>query len=122
MNLDEKFWYFVGLVLSSPVNVLGLFLLLVTCVILLLAQRDKKNKIDLQYLLVDPEVKNVTLAKFAGFGAFMASTWVLVALVVENHFDATYGLGYIAGWGAVKVSQDYFNQRAKEQDHGRASN
>lgn len=92
--------------IASPMDVLGLFLLGMTAWILWRAQRGP-GKIDLTYLLVDSAVGNVTLAKFTGFGAFLASTWVLVDLAVTQHWDSTYGIGYVAVWAGAKVATDW---------------
>lgn len=104
-------WYFVGLLVSSPINVLGLFLLLLVALILARAQG---KGLDLSYLLLDSQIGKVTLAKFTGFGAFTASTWIVVQQAVIGKLDAGMFTAYIAGWGAVKVAQDYFNSKAPE--------
>ena len=112
MNSTKEFvWYLIGLMVSSPMNVLGLFLLAITVFILARAQTDKKNKIDLQYLLVDSSTQKITLAKFSGFGAFMASTWVFVMLPVTGKFDAAFASAYMVTWGAVKVAQDVIQSK-----------
>ena len=107
MSNGQYFWYFVGLALSSPMNVLGSLLIIMLAVVLARAQASKTSKIDFSYLLVDSTVGNVTLAKFAGFGAFLASTWVFIDLAVVGHFDTTYAIAYVAGWGGFKVATDY---------------
>ena len=114
----EKFWYFVALAVSSPINVLGLFLLLLVTVILTYAQFNKKNKIDLVYLLIDPTLGKVTLAKFGGFGAFVASTWVFIELPVSGHFDAGYATMYTLTWAGVKVASDFAQTREIKRDNG----
>lgn len=106
MSNGEKFWYFVGLALSSPTNVLGLFLLGFITVFLTWAQFSRKSKIDLAYALIDPAVNKVTLAKFGAFVALATSTWVIVALTASNKFDATAFSVYLAAWAAVKVAAD----------------
>lgn len=98
---------------ASPMDVLGLVLLAVLALILWRAQRGP-GKVDLTYLLVDSAVGNVTLAKFAGFGAFLASTWVLVDLAVTGKWDSTYGIGYIAIWAGAKVATDYALMRGNQ--------
>jgi hypothetical protein len=106
MTNGEKFWYFVGLAVSSPTNVLGLFLLMFVTIFLTWAQFSKSSSIDLAYLLVDPTIGKVTLAKFGAFGAFVSSTWVIVALTANNKFDATAFTVYISAWALVKVAAD----------------
>ena len=91
---------------ASPMDVLGLVLLAVLAFILWKAQRGP-GKVDLTYLLVDSSVGNVTLAKFTGFGAFLASTWVFVDLAVTGRWDSTYGSWYIALWAGAKVATDF---------------
>lgn len=115
MSFGDYFWYFVGVALSSPMNVLGAFLLAILCWILARAQFDKANPIDLSYLLVDATVGNVTLAKFGGLGAFLASTWVFIDLPVTGHFDATFAGWYMGVWGGVKVATDFMLKR--DGDH-----
>ena len=105
MSNGDKFWYFVGLLVASPTNVLGLFLLLMVAAMLAWAQFGK-SKVDFTYLLVDPAAGQVTLAKFAGFGAFVTSTWVFVALTANGKFDGGYAWGYLLTWAGVKVASD----------------
>lgn len=107
MSDDYKFWYFVGYALSTPENVLGLFLLFMVTAVLAWSQFSNRSQIDLAYILVDPKLKKVTLAKFGGFGAFVASTWVLVALTARGHFDAGYASVYLITWAGVKVASDF---------------
>lgn len=96
-------------------NTLGCFLLVMFAVILVRAQFDEKNKIDLSYLLVDSTTGNVTLAKFTGLGAFLTSTWVLVDLAVSGHFDPSFAGWYMGVWGGVKVATDFMLNR--DPDH-----
>ena len=104
----QYFWYFVALALSSPMNVLGLSLLFLLGFILWSGQRDKSNpSFDLNYVMVDATVGKITLAKFGGFCALLASTWVFIDLPVTGHFDTSYAIAYIAGWGGFKVATDY---------------
>lgn len=103
----DHLWALVGMAVASPMDVLGLFLLAMLCWILARAQFDKNSKVDLTYLLVDSQVGNVTLAKFAGFGAFLASTWVFIDLAVTNHFDTGYAFVYVGSWAASKVATDF---------------
>jgi len=84
------------------------------------AQKDRRNPIDLAYLLVDPTVGKVTLAKFAGFGAFLASTWVFFFLPVSGHFDTGYAAAYIATWAAAKVATDFINKPNPPDTDGKA--
>ena len=111
----EFFWYFVGLALSSPMNVLGTLLIIMLAVVLARAQASK-NKIDLSYLLVDSTIGNVTLAKFAGFGAFLASTWVFIDLTVTGHFDSGYAFAYVGIWAGAKVGTDYLLGQRDHKD------
>ena len=104
---SQYFWYFVGLALSSPMNVLGTLLIVMLAVVLARAQANKTSKIDLSYVLVDSTIGNVTLAKFAGFGAFLASTWVFIDLTVTGHFDSGYAFAYVGIWAGAKVGTDY---------------
>lgn len=85
---------------------LGVVLLLGGAWILWHAQRDPDSPVDLSYLLVDSTIGKVTLAKFAGFGAFLASTWIFIFLPVTDHFDVGYASAYLLSWGAVKVAGD----------------
>ena len=112
MNNSEYFWYFVALAVSSPINVLGLFLLFTCVVILMQAQFNPKSKIDLTYTLFDAQAGNVTLAKLGGFVALLTSTWIIAQQAVTAKMDSTMFAAYIAGWGTVKVAQDYFNSKA----------
>lgn len=114
MSNSDKFWYFVGLMVSSPVNVLGLFLLLMTVVMLCWAQFGR-SKIDLAYLLVDSAVGNVTLAKFGGFGAFIASTWVFCGQFATGKFDGGYATTYLLTWAGVKVAADFAQGRESKK-------
>jgi hypothetical protein len=117
VNNSDKFWYFVALALSSPMNVLGLFLLMLLGWILWRGQHDKNNKaFDLNYVLVDTTVGTITLAKFGGFSALLASTWVLIDLTVTGHFDSPYAIAYIAGWGGFKVATDYMLRNDGHRD------
>lgn len=92
---------------------LGCVLLLLGVYIIWRAQRDPTNKIDIAYLLVDSQTGNVTLAKWCGLVALLASTWVFVYMAVSNRFDTTFAIAYLGTWGAVKVAQDYFNWQAQ---------
>ena len=105
MTFPDWFGYWFARLDLMPV--LGVFLLTMFCWILLQAQMNRRNKIDLSYLLVDSTINNVTLAKFGGLMALVASTWVFIYLPVSGHFDSAYAIGYIVGWGAVKVATDF---------------
>lgn len=108
MSNGEYFWYFVALALSSPMNVLGSFLLVLLGWILWRCQHDQANQaFDLNYLLVDSTTGKITLAKFGGFVALLASTWVLIDLTVTGHFDAGYAFAYVGCWAGSKVATDF---------------
>jgi ABC-type phosphate transport system permease subunit len=107
----DRFWYFVGLMLSVPaLNWIGLFLLFMFCWILWTAQTDRESPIDLKYLLIDTQLKQVTMAKFGAFGAFIASTYIFIYLPVTGHFDGTFAGIYVGAWIAGKVATDYINK------------
>lgn len=117
MSNGAYFWYFVGLALSSPMNVLGSFLLVLMAVIFWRGQLDKSNpQFDLNYALVDSQIGKVTLGKLSGFVALLASTWVFIDLPVTGHFDASYAIAYIAGWGGVKLGTDYLLGQRDHKD------
>lgn len=89
---------------------LGALGLLLIAWVLWNAQHDPNNKIDLNYLLVDSQVGNITLGKFAGLISLVASTWIIVYLAVIGKFDGTAFAAYLAAWAAVKVFGDYTNK------------
>lgn len=87
-------------------QLLGLFCIILLVVLMFSAQRDKKNKIDFAMLLVEPAVGNVTLAKYGGLVALIATTWIIIYLTVTGHFDATAFLWYLTAWCGVKIAAD----------------
>jgi hypothetical protein len=94
-------------------EILGGALALMFGYLLWAAHRNPSNNVDLSFLLVDTSLGNVTLAKFGGLLALIVSTWVFVYLPVAGKFDATFAVGYIATWGAVKVASD-ITSKSKE--------
>jgi len=107
MNWTEHMWRVIDSAIASPMDVLGLVLLALLGWILTVAQFSKGSPVDLSYLLVDSTIGKVTLAKFAGFGAFLASTWVFVDLAVTQRFDSTFATFYCAIWAGAKVATDW---------------
>lgn len=97
----------------------GGILLALAVYVLWRAHRSRSSQIDVEYLLVDGALTppRVTLAKFAGFGAFLVSTWVILYLTVADKFDATAFVAYLAAWGAVKVAADYLQTRSVRPDY-----
>jgi hypothetical protein len=93
---------------------LGAALFVVFGWLLYAAHHDKRNKIDLTYLLVDPTLGKVTLAKFGGLLALFSSTYVFIYLALSQHFDATYASAYMLTWGAVKVAADFRPNAGKD--------
>ena len=95
----------------------GAVLLLLGVYVLWRAHRSRTSAINVEDLLVDATTQppRVTLAKFAGFGAFLVSTWVVLYLTVSGKFDSAAFIAYLAAWGAVKVAGDYINSRATYQ-------
>lgn len=85
---------------------LGAMGILLIAWVLYNAQHDRNNKIDLNYLLVDSAVGNVTLGKFGGLISLVASTWIIVYLAVTNKFDGVAYAAYLAAWAAVKIAGD----------------
>jgi hypothetical protein len=107
VSVADHFWRLIDAAVASPMDVLGLVLLALLVWILTSAQISKTSPVDLSYLLVDSTIGHVTLAKFAGFGAFLSSTWVFVYLAVTGRFDTTYASIYMAVWAGAKVATDY---------------
>ena len=107
MSVGAQWLRLVDAAVASPMDVLGLALLAVLVYVLWRAQRTQGNKIDLAYLLVDSTTGTVTLAKFSGFGAFLASTWIVVDLTITGHFDTTFAGFYMGIWGGAKVATDW---------------
>ena len=89
------------MIVGAAVMLLGLY-------VLVRAHFDRSSPINLAYLLVDGSLQpaRVTLAKAAGLGSFLASTWWITWLVVADKADSAMITGYIIGWGAVKVGGD----------------
>jgi hypothetical protein len=86
----------------------GAVLFLLGAWIMYRAHRSKTSEIDWAHLLVDPSLDppRVTLGKFTGLGAFLASTWWVTWLVSDGKADAALLIGYMGVWGAVKVASE----------------
>ena len=96
------------LIAGAVMMALGLY-------VLVRAHYNRSSPINLEYALLDGtlEPPRVTLSKIVGFGAFLASTWWITWLVVNDKSDSALITGYIIGWGAVKAAGDLTSLRER---------
>lgn len=76
--------------------------------VLIRAHRNKDSGIDLEYALLDGTLHppRVTLAKLIGLGAFLASSWWITWLVVNDKADSALITGYLLACMGAKVAGD----------------
>jgi hypothetical protein len=121
METLTKLW--TGLLSITPEQAMQLFgiaMFSLTALFIGKAHYSRKSKIDLQYVLVDSQLKQVTQAKFLGFIGGMASTWLFVYLPVSGKFSETYALGYLGILVAGKVATDYLNRPSADTAGGKS--
>jgi hypothetical protein len=107
-----KAW--TGLLALTPgqgMELFGIAMFFLTALFIARAHYSRKSKIDLQYVLVDTQLKQVTQAKFLGFIGGMAATWLMIYLPVSGKFSEAYALGYLGILVAGKVASDYINNK-----------
>ena len=97
---------------EQGMQLFGLAMFLFTAFFIARAHYSKKSRIDLQYVLVDTQLRQVTQAKFLGFIGGMAATWLMIYLPVSGKFSEAYALGYLAILVTGKVASDYINAKA----------
>lgn len=74
------------------------------------AQFSKDSMINLNSLIIDKGV--VTLAKFGGLLALLTTTWLVVYLAVDKALTEGIFIGYVVGWGGVKIAADFTSRPA----------
>ena len=76
--------------------------------VLVRAHYDRNNPINLAYALIDGTLNppRVTLAKIVGLGAFLAATWWITWLVVNDKADSALITGYLLACMGAKVAGD----------------
>lgn len=90
------------------VLVAGALMLALGVYVLWRAHYDRHNPINLAYALLDGTLHppRVTLAKIVGLGAFLASTWWITWLVVNDKADSALITGYLIACMGAKVAGD----------------
>lgn len=90
------------------VLIAGAVMMLFGLYVLARAHFNRDSGINLEYALIDGTLHppRVTLAKIVGFGAFLASSWWITWLVVNDKADSALITGYVVAWGAVKAAGD----------------
>lgn len=86
----------------------GALMLALGSYVLARAHFDRNNPINLAYALIDGTLNppRVTLAKIVGLGAFLASTWWITWLVVNDKADSALITGYLIACMGAKVAGD----------------
>ena len=94
--------------LPHPKIIAALALLLLGALIFLtLTRRDRSSssKIDLDYLLVDPDTKQISKGAAVMMGAFVFTTWMMVYLTLTSKMTEGYFGVYVGAWVAPTVTK-----------------
>lgn len=78
-------------------------LILFVGALLLWAQLNKENPVDLSQVIMDQKLGKVTGASFGLFVAMLVSSWMMVYLTVTKDMTEGYITLYLGAWSAVKV-------------------
>jgi hypothetical protein len=100
----DRIWNFVWSRLEAIGWLEFLLLLFLASVTFILwqANRSSTSKIDLDDLFVDPVTGKLVLEKFILLGAFVFSSWGLIALITKGVLSEWYFVGYMAAWVASR--------------------
>lgn len=95
---------------AAIVQWMGAAMVCVFIFVLVRAHFNKEGSINLSMLIT--EEGKVTLAKFGGLLALLTSTWLVVYLAVDKALTEGIFIGYVVGWGGVKIAADLTNKPA----------
>lgn len=101
----------------DAVAIIGGIMILIAIYVLWRAHRSRSSAINLADLLLDSTYHppRVTLAKFIGFGGWLASTYWISYVVASGKYDPTsLIIGYIGVCLAAKVATDVVNARSED--------
>jgi hypothetical protein len=86
----------------------GMVMMAFGAYVLARAHYRNDSAINLEYALLDGTLNppRVTLAKIIGFGAFLASSWWITWLVVNDKADSALITGYLLACMGAKVAGD----------------
>ena len=96
------------------IGVLGFALLALGVFILWQANRSKNNPIDFADILIDSG--RTSLRKLGELIALLASTWIIVALVVNDKLTPEYYGLYIGAWVARTLLGQLTQAKAAQMD------
>jgi hypothetical protein len=97
---------------------LGGAMLLLLVLVLIQAHFSKDSRINLADLLLDHQLNKrgqVTLAKFGGFIALLASTWIVVYLALDKALTDFIFVSYLGAWVLGKLGTELINSTAKKE-------
>lgn len=77
---------------------------------------SKDSRLDLQYLLIDTETKQLSIFKLGQVLALFVSTWILIRETNHDRLNEWLYAGYMFAWAGVNIANRVISKDAHPQE------